>query len=130
MENFITSIELEDTGLNFYKGYVISMVKEDVIFGDNQVRQILNVCNEVYDDEPYVYIANRKKAYNVNPTIYRKLENIENLAGIGIVNRDFLGLRTAQFEKSFSEIPFEIFTNLEDAINWSKELIKKNKAGL
>ncbi|WP_372920032.1 hypothetical protein [Salegentibacter sp.] len=125
METRLKIIELEDTVLEFYNGYVISKVKEGVIFEDNHVEQILNLCNEVFDSRSFVYISNRKEAYNVNPLIYSNLRHLEKLAGIAIVNYELMGVKTAHFEKQFSPLPFDIFTNMDEAIAWSKSLLNK-----
>ena len=129
MESLLKTIELKDTSLQFYSNHVISNVKEDVIFEDYHVEQILRICKVVFDFRPFVYISNRKLAYNVNPIIYFGLKDFKELAGIAIICKDLMGQKTAHFEKQFSPVPFDIFNNMEEAITWSKSLIK-NKAGL
>lgn len=129
MESLLKTIELRDTSLEFYSNYVISNVREDVIFEDYHVEQILKICKVVFDFRPFVYISNRKLAYNVNPLIYFGLKDVEGLAGIAIVCKDLMGQKTAHFEKQFSPIPFDIFSIMEEAIAWSKSLMK-NKADL
>ena len=130
MESLLKTIELKDTNLQFYSNYVISNVKEDVVFENYHVNQILRICNVVFGNKPYVYISNRKVAYNVNPTIYFGLKDLDDLAGIAIVTNELSGQKTAQFEKQFSPVPFDIFTNMEEAVSWAESLLKKNKAGL
>lgn len=125
MESLLKTIELKDTSLEFYSNYVISNVKEDVIFENYHVEQILKICNVVFDYRPFVYISNRRVAYNVNPTIYFDLKELENLAGIAIVTNELMGQKTAHFEKQFSPVPFDIFTNMQEAIAWSKSLLNK-----
>jgi len=68
--------------------------------------------------------------YNVDPTVYLSLNKVKNLAGIAIVSDKTSSLNMAQFEKTFSKIPFEIFLELEDAINWTQKILKNKKAGL
>ncbi|MGM0934152.1 MAG: hypothetical protein ACQEWD_11975 [Bacteroidota bacterium] len=125
MESLLKTIELKDTSLEFYSKYVISNVKEDVIFEDHHVEQILKICKVVFDYRPFVYISNRRVAYNVNPIIYFGLKNLDDLVGIAIVTNESKGQKTAHFEKQFSPIPFDIFTNMEEAIAWSKSLLNK-----
>jgi hypothetical protein len=36
----------------------------------------------------------------------------------------------ASFEQNFSKVPFDIFLDLEDALDWKNEVIKNKKAGL
>ncbi len=125
MESLLETIELKDTSLEFYSNYVISNVKEDVVFEDHHVEQILKICKVVFDYRPFVYISDRKVAYNVNPTIYLGLKDLEDLVGIAIVTNESKGQKIAHFEKQFSPIPFDIFTNMEEAIAWSKSLLNK-----
>lgn len=128
MTERIKTIELIDINLEFYDRMVISEVKEDVIFELPHVEQILRICNEVFEGKDYVYISNRKNNYNVNPTIYFELKDVKSLLGIGIVSERYEALKVATFEKQFSPVPFDIFSNMEEARAWAKTLLKK--AGL
>ncbi len=130
MGNFIKTIELADATLDFYEAYVISTIKEDVLFEDYHVEQILRIADEVYEHSPYVYISNRKENYNVNPTIYFQLKKQDCLKGIAIISYKTEGLKNAHFEKQFSPLDFEIFDNLEEAKAWSYRVLKEKKAGL
>jgi len=128
MTERIKKIELIDVNLEFYDGIVISEVKDDVVFEIEHVEQILRICNEVFEGKDYVYISNRKNNYNVNPTIYFELKDVKSLLGIGIVSERYEALKVATFEKQFSPVPFDIFSNMDEASAWAKTLLKK--AGL
>ncbi len=128
MTERIKKIELIDVNLEFYDGIVISEVKDDVVFEIEHVEQILRICNEVFEGKDYVYISNRKNNYNVNPTIYFELKDVKSLLGIGIVSERYEALKVASFEKQFSPVPFDIFSNMDEARAWAKTLLKK--AGL
>lgn len=128
MTQRIKTIKLIDIDLEFYDRMVISKVKEDVVFQLAHVEQILRICNEVFEGKDYVYISNRKNNYNVNPTIYFELKDVKSLLGIGIVSERYEALKVATFEKQFSPVPFDIFSNMEEARAWAKTLLKK--AGL
>ena len=123
MTERIKRIELIDINLEFYEKIVISKVKEDVIFGAQHVEQILKICNEVFEGKNFVYISNRENNYNVNPTIYLDLKKVTSLLGIGIVSERFEALKVANFEKKFSPVPFDIFSNMEEARAWAKTLL-------
>ncbi|TDN79827.1 hypothetical protein DET49_1359 [Salegentibacter sp. 24] len=122
MTQRIKTIELIDISLQFYEGMVISEVKEDVIFELEHVAQILKICNEVYEGQNFVYISNRKNNYNVNPTIYFELKDVKYLLGIAIVSKRYEALKVAHFEKQFCPVPFDIFSNMEEAQAWAKTL--------
>lgn len=121
MEN--NSIELDFTTLNFYPNYVISRVREDVLVGANEVRELITACADFYKKSKFVYISLRENDYNVDPTIYVTINKL-NLAGIAIVSKKAPSLNMAEFEKKFLKIPFEIFNELEEAKSWANKLIK------
>ena len=123
MTERIKRIELIDVNLEFYEKIVISKVKEDVIFEAQHVEQILKICHEVFEGKNFVYISNRENNYNVNPTIYFNLKNVTSLLGIGIVSERYETLKVANFEKQFSPVPFDIFSNMEEARAWAKTLL-------
>jgi len=130
MTTISRTIELEFTILEFHKNFVVSRVKENVILCNKQVFDLIDVCSGNYEGKNFVYITERINNYNVDPTVYLNLDKVKNLAGIAIVSDKISSLNMAQFEKNFSKIPFEIFQELEDAINWTQKILKNKKAGL
>jgi len=130
MTPILRTIELEFTILEFHKNFVVSWVKENVVLSKKQVFDLIDACSGNYERKNFVYISNRIHNYNVDPTVYLSLDKVKNLAGIAIVSDKTSSLNMAQFEKTFSKIPFEIFLELEDAINWTQKILKNKKAGL
>ena len=116
-------LELSFTDLVFYDSVVISTVKEDVIIAKEQVNTLIDVCLEHFDAKDFVYITNRKFNYNVNPVIYRDLVSTNNLKGIAVVSDNLERLKTANFEKNFSPVPYELFNLKEEAMSWAKSLV-------
>jgi len=53
------------------------------------------------------------------------LGNYETFKGIAIVDKTASKVNLAAFEKNFTSYPFEIFDNLNDAMKWADDLIKK-----
>lgn len=125
MTNFTRTLELSFTTLEFYESVVISTVKEDIIFDENHVKEVYNNCQEHFGSKHFVYIANRKYNYNVNPIIYIKLFKLPTLKGIAVISNQLQKLQTANFEKQFSPVPFELFQNKEQALVWSKGIIQQ-----
>ncbi|UJH91504.1 hypothetical protein LZ575_01805 [Antarcticibacterium sp. 1MA-6-2] len=115
----IHSVNMEFTSLEFYPDYVISRVREDVLFSIQQVRDLLEECARFYKQHSFVYISLRENDYNVDPTIYYNIKNT-NLAGIAIVSIKASSLKMAEFEQKFAKMPFELFTDLEEAKAWVK----------
>ncbi|MGA9325657.1 MAG: STAS/SEC14 domain-containing protein [Salegentibacter sp.] len=122
--------ELQECSLEFYNFYVVSRVHENVIFDEEILEKVRNICRNFFKDQPYVYISKRVHSYNVNPLIYLKLKENEKLSGVAIVSDNFSQLTTANFEKQFSPLPFDIFDNLEEAIAWAQSVVENKKAGL
>lgn len=122
--------ELQECSLEFYNFYVVSRVHENVIFDEEILEKVRNICRNFFKDQPYVYISKRVHSYNVNPLIYLKLRKNEKLSGVAIVSDNFSQLTTANFEKQFSPLPFDIFDNLEEAIAWAQSVVENKKAGL
>lgn len=118
-------IELDFSVLQFYDYYVISRLKEDVVFDRPQVKELVEVCNNYFENRHFVYISQRVHNYNVNPTIYLNLKDATHLCGIAIVSQKTSALNMAAFEKNFAKVPFEVFLELKDARKWAEKQVKK-----
>ena len=130
MKKIERRLELEFTILDFYDDYVLSRPRAGELLGAQQVADLVEVCSDHYGDRDFVYLSYRINEYTVNPTIYLNLEEIRNLAGIGVIITENSSLASANFEKNFSKVPYEIFMELEDALEWVQKILKEKKAGL
>ncbi|MCH4823305.1 hypothetical protein ML462_08960 [Gramella lutea] len=119
-------LNLSFTDLEFYDSVVISTIKNDIIIGQEHVEELRKICNEHFQDKDFVYITHRKYDYNVNPVVYINLIQKNTLKGIAVLSDNIDRLRTANFEKNFSPVPFELFQNKEEAIIWAQSLIHEN----
>lgn len=124
------NLELEFTVLDFFRDHVISTPREGAVLEKKHVSDLVEVCSDYYEGKDFVYLSCRVNDYNVNPTIYLDLETVKNLKGIAVVSKKPTSLNMAEFEKNFCKIPFEVFTSLEPALQWTKDLLKKKKADL
>lgn len=52
-------VELDLSFLEFFDDYVISRLKEDVVFDRPQVKELVEVCNDHFRDRRFVYISKR-----------------------------------------------------------------------
>ena len=127
-DEVLKTIELEFTILEFHSNYVVSRVRENVVFSKKQVTDLVEVCSDFYKRKKFVYLSQRVNNYNVDPTIYLNIGDVMNLAGIGIVSGNSAAIKMANFEQNFSKIPFSIFIEMEDALEWVNELLGKRKA--
>ena len=121
---------LKFTILEFFDDFVVSTLFENIIFDQKCVDILRDICLEFYKDESFVYISQRNVDYNVDPTIYRSLTNIRPLIGVAVVSHNISAMKMANFEKKFSPLPYEIFFEMEDAMEWAEELIRNKKADL
>jgi hypothetical protein len=103
---------------------VISEIKPEVVFENQHVAELLEVCHDVFDGRAFVYISNRKQEYNVTPTIYLDLDKAEALKGIAIVSNKSSAQNMAKFESQFAKVNYGIFSNLEEARDWALEQVK------
>lgn len=126
-DEILRTIELEFTILEFHKTYVVSRVRENVVFSKQQVTDLVEVCSDFYKRKKFVYLSFRVNNYNVDPTIYLNIDHVKNLAGIGIVSSNSSALKMAKFEEKFSKVPFAIFLEMEDAREWVDEILGNGK---
>ncbi len=129
MEDILKTIELEFTILEFHNNFVISRVRENVVLSKKQVRDLVEVCSDFYKREKFVYISKRVNNYNVDPTIYLNIDDVKNLAGIVVVSSNISAIKMANFEQNFAKVPFSVFMEMEDALEWINELLGKQKVG-
>lgn len=125
MSTVLKTTRLSFTTLYFSKNYVISKMDEGIVFDKDLCQIMIDVCIEYYNDNSFIYIANRVNHYNVDPTIYLGLGKYPSFVGIAIVDKKASKLNLAKFEKNFTNYPFEIFKEVTDATNWADDLIKK-----
>lgn len=124
MEKILRTIELEFTILEFHDRFVISRVREEAVMSKKQIQDLVEVCADFYKGKRFVYISKRVNNYNVDPTAYLNLEKFKNLGGIAIVSNKPSAINMAKFEKSFSKVPYKIFPEMDDALEWTNEILR------
>ena len=120
-----TIVKLKFCTLTFFDNYVIAVINEGEHV-DHKLNEILIENIELHFNKPYVYITNRINSYSVDPNIYHRASKVENLAGFAVVSKEYKTKINAQIEKMFFGKPFEIFTTLEDAIEWKNQLFEND----
>lgn len=109
--------------MTLYNDYLIVVINEGEHIVPEQNQVLVDIANSYYEDRPFVYITYRKYSYSVDPSIYIKTSQINNLKGFAVVAEALVSKGNAEIERMFLDKPFEIFTSLEDAITWSKLLV-------
>ncbi|MGB5364411.1 MAG: hypothetical protein WBN17_14020 [Aureibaculum sp.] len=106
--------------LKFYDNYVISIINEGVTVSKDISDKICQTAINYYQGKPFVYITHRIHSYSVDPSVYHDVSKIKNLAGFVVVSESKLSIKNALLEKIFLNKPFQIFSNLEDAVLWAE----------
>jgi len=110
--------------LKFYDNYVISIINE----GIHLTVELTNIMSEIalnyYKGNPFVYISHRVNNYSVDTDVYIEISKMKTLAGFVVVSNEKSSIKNALLEKVFIEKPFQIFSNIEDAILWANNIRK------
>ncbi|MDT0687802.1 hypothetical protein [Autumnicola psychrophila] len=119
-------IELDFTTLEFFSKYVISNLKEDRSVEKEEANTLSKICTDYYGTKRFVYISHRINKCNVDPTVYiSNMPKEGQLRGIAVVAANTPAIKSAKFERLFATFEFEIFTELDDAIEWAQELMEE-----
>ena len=119
------SLTLDFCDMAIYDNYVVVVMKEGVNITPDYSEILVEVTKTYFVDKPFVYITHRINSYSVDPKVYHEVSEIENLRGITVVSSNYKAKINAQIEQMFFKKPFEIFTELEYAIDWAKKLIQE-----
>ena len=110
-----------------FENYVINQIREGETVVVEHAQTLRAMIDKHLKDRKMVYIANRVNSYSVNPLVYLKVAEIDNLKAMCIVSDSDMKRNTALYEKQFSAKPFEIFSNMNDAITWATGQLFINK---
>jgi len=108
--------------MTIYDNYLVTVMKEGMNVTPEYHDVLVEIAHMYYSEKPFVYIAHRIHSYSVDPKIYFETSKIKNLKGFAVVSSNYKAKVNAQIEQMFFSKPFEIFTNLEDAIDWAKKI--------
>ena len=78
-----------------------------------------------FANKDFIYITHRIYSYAIDPTIYLKTTQIENLKGFIVVspNKDFN--QAQNIEKLFFSKPFKVLNTMEEALNEKDRMLNK-----
>ncbi len=116
-------MELEFGQVRIFQNILIAELNEGLLFTSHNNRKLLAIGKEVFQDKAYGYISLRKNSYAVDPMVYRESARAENLKAIAVVSEnELIRLNAHKVERQFykAQNSFEVFDNLEQAINWIK----------
>lgn len=119
----MTTKKLEFGLVRIFQNILIAELDEGLLFTSENNQKLLAIGNEVFRNKPYGYISLRKNSYAVDPLVYRESARTKNLKAIAVVSdNELVKLNADKVERKFYKNPdsFEVFDNLEQAINWIK----------
>lgn len=119
------SLTLHFCDLSIYDNYLVVFMHEgtNVLPENNKI--LLEVANEYFKNQAFVYITHRINSYSVDPQIYLETAKIENLKGFAVVSNVYKAKSNAEVEKMFFNKPFCIFSELNEAVAWANELVNQ-----
>lgn len=109
--------------IDVYNDYVISRINKGIHLTPDKNRILEDIANDYFNNKQFVYITHRINSYSVDPSIYLQTSKVKNLIGFAVVAEVPLAKGNAEVEKLFLKKPFEIFSDLDDAIEWAKSLV-------
>ncbi len=115
-------LELDFGKVWFKENILIAELNEGILFDVENNRKLLEIGKETFKGMPYGYISHRVNSYAVNPMVYLESANTTNLKAIAVVTNTVVCKNNAVLEKQFyrDSNSFEIFSNLEEAIDWMR----------
>ncbi|PKD19644.1 hypothetical protein APR41_15615 [Salegentibacter salinarum] len=114
-------MELEFGQVRIFQNILIAELNEGVLFTSENNKELLAIGKEAFKGGPYGYISFRKNSYAVDPMVYRESALAENLKAIAVVSEnELIRLNAHKVERQFykTQNSFEVFDNLDQAINW------------
>lgn len=118
-----------DFGIFYYfDGLVISEMKEGVLFRWKMAEKVVEGAHEVLGkDVPIAYISNRINSYFSVPSDWIKFyKNRNQLRFYAVVGKTRGSFASIILERMFFKNSIRKFTDLEEAIAWSVEKVRKH----
>tara|TARA_B100001146_G_scaffold222761_1_gene235817 strand:+ start:28677 stop:29063 length:387 start_codon:yes stop_codon:yes gene_type:complete len=119
----LKTINLDFITLSLYPTYLVSTIKEGVLFDIPQLEILETLFDTHYPDTNFVIIADRKFDYTINPTCYMEVSKYEKLKGIAVVCYNDASEKIAHFEEKFYKKPFQVYRNLKSAEVWAEGIL-------
>lgn len=116
-------LKFDFSEMQVYDDYLIVIINEGLTVMPKHNEILVNVVDTYYRKKNFVYISYRIHSYSVNPATYLDTSKIQNLVGFAVVSKDYKAKSNVEVEKLFFTKPFESFSDLDEAISWSKTLV-------
>ncbi|MGH1388272.1 hypothetical protein [Kordia sp.] len=112
----------ENGKLYLYNDLIIGEINEGVHVTIDVMLSFFQFFLENYK-VPFGYISYRKNSYSIDPQVYKMLPENKLLKGIAVVSDQKFSSLNAHVEKSFFKGRYELFTTINNAVNWLDKII-------
>ncbi|MCB0465021.1 MAG: hypothetical protein KDC78_04995 [Aequorivita sp.] len=119
----IHTLHFEFGEIRVFENFVVVVMKEGITVKPEYNDDLEDISKKYYKGKKFGYITYRKNSYAVNPLVYLKTSEIENLAAFAVVSANGLKASNLEIEKRFLKKPLKHFTNMDEAKNWVNELV-------
>ena len=116
----------EAANVYFYDNYVVIEVNQGVTLSYTSGFSLLVSGLKYLGTKPWIYISHRINSYAVVPTDFKYLNRIPTLKGIVVINKTKTNLGTEELEQSFSQKPFIVVNDFEEALAWGNDILKNS----
>ena len=117
--SYIKKYTLQIGEVEIYTDYMLAQLNEGITLNIDTVSEIVSISNKHFPEKPFAYITVRKNSYAVDPMMYLKVFELENLKSIAVVSEKFIDNHNIKIEKHFFNKPMNIFKTLPEAITWA-----------
>ena len=115
-----------DFGLaEIYDNYMRVVINEGITVSPEDNNTLLEMVENHFKNKPFVYISHRIHSYAINPTVYFETAKIKTLVGLAVVSDSPLQINQTQIEKTFFNKELKHFHDMESALVWKEELLKR-----
>ncbi|MCF6306826.1 MAG: hypothetical protein L3J09_02610 [Flavobacteriaceae bacterium] len=119
-------IKTKEVCISIYERIAIVEISEGKTVNFKTGYKTLIRLLSIIGDKPWIYISNRVNSYSLDPNDYKYLNMIPTLKGIGVVQyKERESTVVIEIEKMFIKKPLQTFDDLDSAIYWGVELLKK-----
>ncbi len=113
--------------LYFFDNFLISEIYEGELIGQSNFQEILTLVHKHFGiDKPYGIISHRVHSYSVD--LYDLLpitSEFGPLVANAVVAYSNMPLKSFELEKQILKLVGEAFSNMEDAISWTRKKINE-----
>lgn len=112
--------------VTIFDNHLIVVMNEGIIVTPDFNSILEDIANTYFSNINFVYITHRINSYSVDPNIYFKTSQIENLIGFAVVTGEKIYRDNIALEKNFFSKPFKSFSTIKTAVEWANNLCDKN----